>query len=481
MADNIKYNQGSYRWWVMATISMIMLMTNLDMSILYTSMPRLAEVFHVDSSLVGWTNIVYYIVSLSLTLTLAKVGDALGRKKVFLVGLTLYAAGLLCAAISTSLTQLIISRAIQGAGGAMAVALGTAITVAVFPPSERGKVVGTLMGIGSTGLVLGPMAGGVILDLFDWRAIFYLRVPVILACLISTWLVVKEQKSQKNRVFQFDGLGSFTLFGWLCCFLLYLSLSNKWGFLSIASMLLACGAICFFALFIFTENRCPEPIVRLKLFRNRLLTSAIVSSMAIAVGTSSVAFLVPFYIKEGLGLSGASIGLYMSLLAAPTLIFSHISGRLSDRIGSRILATFGVTVVCICIFLLSRLGDNPTGFTIGFEVALIGVGIGIFHPPNSSALIGAVDKDMLGVASAITLMARNIGTSISLAIAGTAYYLFESRHLIELEQTGADPLTIKKMASMSSFYDTLLVILPIVAVGIFTSFIRGSGKGVGRK
>lgn len=470
---------NSYRYWVLTVGSVVMLMANLDMSILYTTLPRLGEVFRVDTSLVGWANIVYYIVTLSLTLTLTKVGDALGRKRVFLVGLTLYAAGLGIASLSTGLTQLIISRAIQGIGGAMAVSLGTAITVAVFPPGERGKVLGTLAGVGSAGFTLGPMVGGLILDSLDWPAIFYLRVPIILACLITTWLVVKEQRPSDRQPFRFDSLGSVSLFGWLSCFLLYLSMGNRWGFFGVTGLSLLCGAFLFFALFIFAEKRSPEPIVKLDLFRNRILASATVSSMTMAAGTSAVAFLAPFYLVQGLGLSGASVGLYMALLAAPSLLFSPLSGRLSDRIGSRFLSTFGVVVICVCFLLMIRLGDHPASFVIAFDMALIGAGIGIFHPPNNSALIGAVPKDMLGFASAIPMMAKNIGTSVSLAVAGVAHSLFEARHLARLYEAGVDPMAVKRLVSVYSFRDTLLVILPIVAVGIFTSLIRGPGKTTG--
>ena len=192
---------------MLAAISAMVLMTSLDASILYTTLPRLAAVFHTKSSTVGWLNIVYYIVNLSLTLTLAKIGDALGRKRILLFGLAFYTFGLALASVSSSMIQLIAARGMQGVGGATAVALGTAITVAVFPPGERGKAVGILTGAGSAGLIVGPIVGGIILDLIDWRAVFYARVPVILACLIAIWLVVEEQRPTEKKAFNFDLLG----------------------------------------------------------------------------------------------------------------------------------------------------------------------------------------------------------------------------------------------------------------------------------
>lgn len=447
-------------------------MTSLDASILYTSLPRLAAVFHTKSSTVGWLNIVFYIVNLSLTLTLAKIGDALGRKRVLLIGLVFYTCGLAWASMSFSMAQLIAARALQGVGGATAFSLGTAITVAVFPPDQRGKAVGILAGASSAGLIVGPVAGGFLLDLLDWRAVFYARVPIILACIIAIWVIVEEQK-QRGKKFTFDIMGSVTLFLWLSPFLLYLSMAGRWGFLTLRNLPLAFCAVLFFIVFIVAERRASEPIVELDLFKKRLFATATASATVVAIGTSSTAFLVPFYLLKGLGFPSSAIGGYMAVLAVPSLLFSPLSGRLSDRFGSRGISTLGVIVVCVSLILLSRLGEKPAPFAIGLAVALTGAGIGIFHPPNNSALIGAVSKEMLGIASAIAMMARNVGTCVTLALAGAVFDIRESRHLLSLLNAGTDPSAAKALAAVAGFHDTFMVLLPIAAIGIVTSLIRG--------
>jgi MFS family permease len=477
MIDKNSIKTNSYKQWVLAVISVVMFISNLDMSILYTSMPRLADAFQVDTSLVAWANIIYYVVTLSLTLTLTKIGDVLGRKKIFSIGLALYAAGLASASLSSGLTQLIVSRAVQGIGGAMAVSLGTAIALAAFSAAERGKVLGTLAAVGSAGFTLGPMIGGIILDSFDWPAIFYLRVPILVACLIVTWIVVKEVRPCSTSRFRLDGLGSVSISGWLSCFVLYLSMGNRWGLFTVPGLYLLSGAILFFSLFIIAEKRASEPILRLDLFKNKFVASATASTMAITFGTSAVAFLVPFYLVQGLSLSGATVGVYMALLAAPSLIFSPLSGRLSDRIGSQFLSTLGITLIGVSILLMTRLGSHPHPIMIALDMALIGMGVGIFHPPNNSSLIGAVPKDMLGVAAAISMMAKNIGTSISIAVAGMAHSYFFSHHLAYLHQVESGTAAIRQTASIYSFQNTLFLILPIVCIGIMTSLIRGSHRG----
>jgi EmrB/QacA subfamily drug resistance transporter len=447
-------------------------MVSLDLSILSACLPQLASVFHSDSSVIGWVNIIYFIVSLSLTLTLAKVGDMLGRKKVFLTGLGIYSVGLVVASLSQSIAQLLIARAIQGAGGAMTVALCTAITIAAFPPDERGKVVGILTGVSSVGLVAGPMVGGFLLDLLGWRGIFYTRVPVLLVSIAMSWFIIKEQVGYEKRTFTFDGWGSLTLFGWLSAFLLFLSLGRKIGFTSLQGLGLSCTAIVLFVLFIFAEKHSSEPIVDLNLFRKPVFSASIISSMAITVGSSSVAFLFPFYLMGGLGFSGSGVGTYMALMAFPAVILSPLAGRASDRFGSRALSTAGVVVGCIGVFTLSRLGPSPTSLSIAVAITLVGAGMGIFHPPNTSALIGSVSKDMLGVASAIAMMARNVGTSVALALSGTFYSLYEYRHLSNLHHSGINNSLAKKLASVGGFHDTLMIALSIAALGIFTSLIK---------
>lgn len=473
--------KDSYKWWVIFTMSISSNMVALDLSVLTTCLPQLAKVFHTDSSVVGWLNIAYFIMAQSLMLTFSKLGDAKGRKKVFIMGLSFYTFALLVASLSQSVVQLIVARIIQGAAGATITALGIAITVATFPSEERGKALGILMGSQSIGLVVGPVLGGIVLDFLGWRAIFYARIPFMVACLLMTWLVIGEQKKAEGHSFRFDIVGSVTLFGWLSCLLLFLSFGNKWGLSTFPSILLATMTVLLFTLFLIIEKGSAEPIVELRIFKKRLFSAAVASSMASTVGSSSTVFLVPFYLIQGLGFSGTAVGIYMALLAVPSLILSPLSGKLSDKMGSRFLSTTGVIVVVAGLFCLMRLGAGATVLGIGIGIALVGSGMGIFHPPNNSALVGSLPKDMLGVASAIGMTARNIGSSIAFAISGAVYSSRESYHLARLQHDGFDFAVAKKMASVASFNDTLLVVMLIACVGIFTSLFRGSAEDVHQK
>lgn len=467
--------RSSYKWWVLVTVSASAVMAALDLSLLTTCLPHLASVFHTDSSVIGWLNIVYFIMTQSLMMTLSKVGDARGRKRVFVAGLACYTVGLVVASVSQSVGQLIIARIIQGAAGATVTALGTAITVAVFPGQERGKALGILIGSASIGLVAGPVIGGILLDLLGWRAVFWIRAPFFAACLAMAWIVIGEQKKDDTG-FRFDTMGAVSLFIWLSCLLLFLSFGNKWGYSALPSILLMAVVVVFFVAFIVAERRSPEPIVDLAIFRNRLFSAAIVSSMASTIGSSSSVFLVPFFLVQGLGFSGTAAGTFMALLAVPSLVLSPLSGRLSDRMGSRILSTTGVVVVCAGLVWLMRLGPGSSLTSIGIGIVLVGSGIGVFHPPNNSAMVGSVPKEMLGVASAVGQTARHVGSSVSLALAGAIYSTHVARHAAALTNAGHDLLSAKRMASIAGFSDTLAVTLCIAVIGIFASLFRGSAK-----
>jgi EmrB/QacA subfamily drug resistance transporter len=469
-------NSEHHKWWILIAVATGSIMVAIDLSILMTCLPQLAKVFHTDSSVIGWLNIVYFIMTQSLMLTLGKVGDAKGRKKVFVAGLAFYTLGLLVASLSQGIGQLIAARVLQGAAGATITALGLAITVAAFKSDERGKALGILLGCASIGLVVGPMLGGIILDLLGWRAIFYTRIPFMAVSLVMAWIVIDEQTKADSKEFTFDALGAVTLFCWLACLLLFLSFGNKWGITSIPSLFLATATAVFFIVFLLRERRAIEPILELSIFRKRLFSIAVITGMASTIGSSSAVILVPFFLIQGLGLSATTVGTYMALLAAPSLVLSPVSGRLSDKMGSTFLSTAGVTIVCASLVWFFFLTGAATPLDVGIGILLLGTGIGIFHPPNNSALIGSVPKDMLGVASAVGTAARHVGSSIAFAVCGALYSRHELSHLGQLQQQGVGLATAKKMASVASFGDTLLFAVIITSIGVIASLFRGPGE-----
>jgi len=465
------HDRDTYKWWVLLTVSLGSLTVALDNSILATCLPRLASVFRTDSSVIAWVNLAYYIMSQSLMLTLAKIGDAKGRQKAFMAGLAFYTLGLTGCALSQSVVQLIAFRAVQGVGAGTGYSLAMAIAVAVFPPEERGKALGILTGVNSVGLVAGPVLGGLILDALGWRAVFYTRIPMALSAFIMTWVIVKEQRSEEN--FDLDIKGSATLFGFLALLLLFLNFGGKRGFATAPVIALGGLAALFLALFLVSEKRASQPIVELGFFKIRLFSGATLSACIQTLSTSFVIFLVPFYLMEAFGSSGSIVGMFMALVAFPLLAISPITGRLSDRIGSTFLAALGMCVLCGSLFLLSHPGPHPTYLSVAIGVGMCGLSMAIFQPPNNSAAMSAVPRSALGTASAIVMVARQVGASGGIALGGALFSTYQAGALIRLVNAGIDPSTANRMAALAGFKGAMTVSLVIASVGVLSSLVRG--------
>ena len=195
-------------WLVLLTVSVGTFIVTLDVSVLTVCLPALATAFKADPAAIAWVNVVYLITSQSLMFSIARLGDVRGRKRIYILGLAVYTAGLLLSSLSQNLIHLTLSRAIQGVGAAGVISLSTAIAVAVFPKEQQGKALGTLASAGALGLVAGPVLGGTMLDLFGWRSIFLSRVPVGMFGMLMAWFIVREQQEKPSGRFRFDLGGS---------------------------------------------------------------------------------------------------------------------------------------------------------------------------------------------------------------------------------------------------------------------------------
>lgn len=475
MAKPDSPDTGTYKRWVLFAVSLGSLSVALDNSILIAALPQLAAVFHTDSSVISWVNLVYYITSQSLMLTLARIGDAKGRKKVYMTGLGFYTVGLIGCAVAQNVPMLIAARAFQGVGAATGYSLSMAIAVAVFPAEERGRALGILAGSNSVGLVVGPVIGGLLLDLLGWRGVFYARAPLALAALLMTLLIVKEQRREKEY-FRLDLAGAISLFCFLGSLFLFLSFGGKWGFRMPVVLLMGASSLCSFIWFIVAEGRAVQPILRLGLFKRRVFAAASVTGLFNGFGAATMTFLVPFYLVQGLGFSSSAVGLTMALVAAPLLILSPVSGRLSDKIGSTVLCTLGMALGTVGLFLLSRPIAHPSYGAIATGVALMGIGTAIFLAPNNSTVVGSVPRDMLALASGVAVATRQVGVSSGIAIAGALFGSYQSHYVAQFVGRGIEMTAARKIASIAGFGDAILIGAAVSCAGIATSVVQAQGR-----
>jgi len=461
-----------YKWLALLTVSIGTFMGTLDASIVNISFPRLTQVFDTEPSIVLWVSVAYLLVGVSLMLTLGRIGDVLGRKRVYIAGFIVFTIGLILCSLSQSIVQLILSRVVQAVGSAMTVALSTAIITDAFPSQERGKALGILAGVVSAGLLSGPVIGGLLLDALDWNAIFYARIPVGIIGIAMAWTLLKEQKDP-NTVFKFDLAGAATLFGGLSCLLLFFNLGGRLGLVSMPSLALAGGTVIFLALFVIFERRAAQPIVDLNLFRNRLFASSIISLIIMFVAISANMFLMPFYLIQGLGHSASKAGLIFASISMAAIVVGPLSGWLSDKVGSRVLCTLGMMLVCIALFLNSRLSIESSELDVLVRLVIQGIGAGMFSSPNNSSIMGSVPRDKLSTGSAIIGTVRQIGMSCGIAISGAIFTSRQAFHTNQLAGNNLAPSILDKLSLVGGFRDTLLVSAIVCSIGILTSLVRG--------
>jgi EmrB/QacA subfamily drug resistance transporter len=464
-----------YKWLALLTVSIGTYTSTLDASIVNITLPRLTKVFETEPSVVLWVPVAFMLVSTGLMLTMGKIGDIFGRKRIYILGFASFTAGLIFCSLSQNIVQLVLARAVQGIGAAMLMALGAAIVTAVFPDRERGKALGIWASVVSAGLLTGPVLGGLLLDLLDWRAVFYIRIPVGIIGLVMARIFLKEQK-ESNPDFKFDIKGTVTLFGGLSCLILFFNLSGRLGFLSPLTIILGCIALISLVFFVLFEKKSTHPIVDFNLFRNRLFASGNITMGIMFFATSANIFLMPFYLIDVIGHSASEAGLITAVISLTALFIAPLSGWLSDRIGPIPLCTAGIALVCLALFLLRGLGIESNNSQIILRFLILGLGLGMFGSPNNSSIMGSIPRDKLSTGSAMIATIRQIGMSSGIAIFGTIFTSRQFYYSSQLINDNFDPLSLEKLSLISSFQDTAFIAAIICSIGIFTSITRGKKR-----
>jgi len=468
----INTKSASYKWLVLLTVDIGTFMATLDGSIVNITYPRLTEVFKVEPSIILWVNVVYLLVSVGLMLALGKVGDIFGRKRIYILGFAIFTAGLIFCSVSQNIIQLILARAVQGIGAAMMLALGMAIITAVFPDKQRGKALGIMGSVVAAGLLTGPVIGGFLLDSLDWRAVFYVRIPIGIIGIITARIFLREQ-IEPTVGFKFDLRGTLTLFGGLTCLLLFFNLSGRLGFLSPLVLILVSITLILLVLFIVFEKKAAQPTVDLGLFRNRLFAGGNISLGIMFLATSGIIFLMPFYLIDGLGHSASEAGLLLAVIPVTSLLIAPVSGWLSDKTGAMPLCTAGIALASLALFLLRDLGLESTDGQIILRLVIFGLGLGMFSSPNNSSIMGSVPKDKLSTASAMIATVRQIGMSCGIAVVGTIFTSRQLYHSSQLIQSNLEQPLLDKLSLIYGFQDIIFIAAIICSTGILASLARG--------
>ena len=423
------------------------------------ALPAISKEFALGAVGMSWVSMAFLLSSAVFLVPLGKLADIRGRKKIFFIGNILIAASSIFCALSPSGAILISFRALQGIGSAMVFGTGMAIITSVYPPKERGKAIGITVTSVYIGLSLAPFLGGILTQYLGWRSIFYVTVPFELLVIWITWRYIKEEWADAKGE-KFDLSGSII-------YLLSMS-AFMFGFSRLpetSAIILVVAGLFGLLGFGFLEMKLKSPIFNLRLFAsNRLFAFSNLAALINYATTFAITFLLSLYLQYILGLSPRDAG--MVLITQPVLmaIVASISGRLSDSYDPRILASTGMGIITGGLIMLSFLTEQSSIRYLVVILAIVGFGFGMFSSPNTNAIMSAVDKKYLGVASATVGTMRLTGQMMSMGIATLILQVF----------IGNNPISDQYSAQfMTSMRTTFAIFVILCIVGIFSSLARG--------
>jgi EmrB/QacA subfamily drug resistance transporter len=392
-------------------------------SMVNLALPSLGRDLAVSLTTSRWVVQVMLLVMGALLLVAGRLGDIIGHRLIYLVGFVLFGAASLVCGLVNSFGWLVVARALQGVGGAMVLATSPALLTLSFPVSMRGRALGMQATATYLGLALGPALGGLIVTALGWRWTFFVYVPASAAVLVlgALFLPARTTKEPGREPRRIDVPGVFLLVLGLPLLLLSLSWSRTVGSAAGQALLVAGLGLVLLAVFIIRGLRVPDPLYDLRMFRSRLFTSAVLCAVCNYVALFAVLIILPFYLEEGLGMSPAMVGAILTVQPAVMALTASPSGWLSDRIGSRWLSAGGLALLSAGILGLSTQGLHGNPWSIVPWLGLVGLGVGLFVSPNSSAMMGAASRKQQGQAGAMMAESRIVGMFLGVAISSAVF------------------------------------------------------------
>lgn len=443
------------RWWVTLNVSIGIFMSTLDASVVNISLPTVTQALNTHVKAVAWVVMAYLIVITGCLLLMGRLADLLGQKKIYLFGLCTFTLGSALCGFSPTVYFLISSRMIQGFGASALMAIGPAIMTTAFPDKDRGQALGIVGSVVSAGFLTGPILGGFLVEHMGWRSVFFVNLPIgAIAIFMTSKFLERKHRTKEVRL---DLWGAFLIFGFVTFLLLFLDRVSEGPTLLLLPLFSL--TLAAFIFFIFSELRSPSPLVDLNVFKRRLFISSLGTSLLSFWMSAAHTFVAPFFLQNILAFSPTKVGILIFPLSLTVMVLAPLGGRVSDRVGVRIPATVGLTVISLTIFSFTFLKSHVSDYDIVWRHVVIGIGIALFNPANNSAIIGSLPKEKIGLASSFLALSRNLGMMIGIAFA---------EMVIALRIPSATP-------SLESIHDVWKLGLLIGLAAILVSWIREKG------
>lgn len=399
---------------VLAVLVVGTILAPLDSSIVNIALPSIAAQFGERLAAVGWVTTAYLLTTASLLLTMGRLGDVWGLRRLYVAGLAIFGVGSLACVFAPSLALLIAARVLQAVGASMIFAAGPALIAKTFPANRRGWALGYISLAVSLGLTIGPALGGLLVGTFGWPSIFIINLPLTLFAGIVAWRLLPDECPDSEP---FDIPGAVLGSAALLALLVGLGRADEAGFLAPVVLAGVGFALLLGFAFVAWERRVAAPMVDLAIFSSRAFSTGVSAAALSYLALLSVTFTMPFYLMRIRGLDPRLAGLLLTATPIAMALVAPTAGRLSDRHGSRSLATAGIGVLATGLLAASFLGATSPVWAVPVALVMIGAGMALFQTPNTAAILRAVPRTRVGIGSAFVAEARNVGMAVGIALA----------------------------------------------------------------
>jgi len=415
MTKRLALNDSNRRWWTLAAMCFALFMIMLDNTVVNVALPSIKADLEASYATLEWTVSAYTLSLGVLLITGGRLGDIFGRRKVFLIGVVLFAASSAFIGFSQTSAWLIAGRAIQGVGAALMMPATLSIITNTFPPQERGRAIGTWAGVSALALAIGPVIGGYLVEYVSWQSIFFLNLPVAAGALAIT-LFATEESRDETVLPKVDVAGIATITIGLGALTLALVEASDWGWGSPTQVAMFVVAGLGLAAFAFVERRVRVPMVDFDFFRSKTFLGASLIAFIVSFAMLAMFFFIAIYMQSIEGYSPLEAGIRFLPTTLCIIVISPLAGRLVDRIGPRTMMTGGLVLVAISLYWQSYLSVGSGFAFLAPSFVLMGIGMGFIMTPMSTAAMNAVDRTKAGVAGGILSMSRMIGGTLGVAV-----------------------------------------------------------------
>jgi len=455
------------RWIILFIVVMVTFMCTLDSSIVNVALPVIAKSLNVSSGSIQLVVTSYLIIISATILVFGRLGDIVGKTKVFRFGIALFTLGSLFCGITSSFSVLVLARVVQGIGAAGTMANNQGIITEVFPANERGKALGITGTFVALGSLAGPPLGGFIVGASSWEYIFLINVPIGIITLFYAFKILpKGRKTAKGKL---DGLGALLFMFAIVPLFVALGKGQEIGFTQPIILSAFLISIISFIAFIIVEKKLKNPLLQLKIFRNKLFSLSIFCAFVSFVAIFCSIIIQPFYLQDVLKFSPTTTGFILMTFPLILSIVAPISGYLSDKIGSEILTFIGLMVTSLGLLLMSTLNEQSSIISMVIFIAIMSIGNGLFQSPNNSLVMSTVPKDKLGIAGSVNALVRNIGMVCGIALATTILY---NRMSYKIGYHVTDYVTGRNDAFIYGMKAVYITAATICMIGAILTFLR---------